>query len=245
MNRVDGAPCFVLHLRPYRDTSALVDLFSLDHGRFTCVVKGLRGAGRSRQQWRAALQIFNLVAVSWQGRGELKSLLSVQHQQSYSLTGRALFCGFYINELLERLLYRHDPHPDVFLHYTHCLDQLALNAPLEPVLRRFEFNLLASLGYAVNIATCANSHEPVKPDAYYRFDIGEGFFPVLENAPGLVLSGEAILRLAEEKFDGEVLVVAKKLSRQVLRVLLGDKPLQSRALFAAGTISNKPSGATE
>jgi DNA repair protein RecO (recombination protein O) len=237
MNRVDGAPCFVLHLRPYRDTSALVELFSLEHGRFTCVAKGLRGSGRSRQQWRAALQVFNLVSVSWQGRGELKSLLDAQHQQSYSLKGRALYCGLYINELLERLLYRHDPHADVFLNYTHCLSQLELNAPLELTLRRFEFSLLESLGYGLNLSHCAHSNEPVTKAGYYRFDRDEGFFPVQKGAPGLVFSGADLLQLAADEFSADALLAAKKLSRQVLQGLLGDKPLQSRALFATATTS--------
>ncbi|MBQ0796640.1 DNA repair protein RecO [Zhongshania sp.] len=239
MNRVDGAPCFVLHLRPYRDTSALVELFSLDHGRFTCVAKGLRGGSRSRQQWRAALQVLNLVSVSWQGRGELKSLLDAQHQRSYALKGRSLYCGFYMNELLERLLYRHDPHPDVFLSYTHCLSELERDAPLEPTLRRFEFSLLESLGYGVNLTFCAHSSEVVQSDAHYRFDAGEGFVHVAEGAPGLIFSGADLLQLAADEYNDSTLRAAKKLSRQLLQPLLGDKPLQSRALFANSGVSTK------
>jgi DNA repair protein RecO (recombination protein O) len=234
MNRIDGAPCFVLHLRPYRDTSALVELLSLEHGRFTCVAKGLRGAGRSRQQWRAALQAFNLVSVSWQGRGELKTLLDVQHQRSYALKGRALYCGFYINELLERLLFRHDPHSEVFLSYIHCLSCLELNAAFEPTLRRFEFSLLESLGYGVNFASCAHSDDVVQQDGYYRFNIGEGFVPVSRGDSGLVFLGLDLLQLAADEFSGDALNAAKKLARHVLLPLIGNKPLQSRALFKSG-----------
>jgi DNA repair protein RecO (recombination protein O) len=234
MNRIDGAPCFVLHLRPYRDTSALVELLSLEHGRFTCVAKGLRGAGRSRQQWRAALQAFNLVSVSWQGRGELKTLLDVQHQRSYALKGRALYCGFYINELLERLLFRHDPHSEVFLSYTHCLSCLELDAAFEPTLRRFEFSLLESLGYGVNFASCAHSDDAIQQDGYYRFNIGEGFVPVSRGGSGLVFLGLDLLQLAADEFSGDALNAAKKLARHVLQPLIGNKPLQSRALFKSG-----------
>ncbi|WP_269619373.1 DNA repair protein RecO [Zhongshania sp. BJYM1] len=233
MNRVDGAPCFVLHLRPYRDSSALVDLFSLEHGRFTCVAKGLRGSGRSRQQWRAALQVFNLVSVCWQGKGELKSLLDAQHQQSYRLMGRALYCGFYINELLERLLYRHDPHSDIFLNYTHCLSQLEIDQPLEPILRRFEFNLLESLGYGVNFGFCAHNNEPVQKDCYYRFDSSEGLFLTSETASGLIFRGADLLQLMAEDYSGGALLAAKKITRLALNPLLGDKPLRSRSLFSS------------
>ena len=239
MNRVDGAPCFVLHLRAYRDTSALVELFSLDYGRFTCVAKGLRGASRSRQQWRAALQVLNLVAVSWQGRGELKSLLDAQHQRSYSLKGRSLYCGFYINELLSRLLYHHDPHPELFLNYTHCLSELELEAPLEPTLRRFEFSLLESLGYGVNLTFCADGGDAIRPDAGYRFDSGEGFVLVADSAASFTYSGADLLQLAADDYSGSALQTAKKLSRQLLQPLLGDKPLQSRALFSASSDAKK------
>lgn len=235
MNRVDGAPCFVLHLRPYRDTSALVDLFSLEHGRFTCVAKGLRGSGRSRQQWRAALQVFNLVSVSWQGKGELKSLLDAQHQQSYTLKGRALYCGFYINELLERLLYRHDPHSDIFLNYTHCLSQLEQDEALEPILRRFEFSVLESLGYGVNLGFCAHSNEPVQKERYYRFDSSEGLILTAENVSGLLFSGADLLQLSVDDYSGSALLAAKKITRLALSPLLGDKPLRSRSLFSSIT----------
>ncbi|CAA0080548.1 DNA repair protein RecO [Zhongshania aliphaticivorans] len=237
MNRVDGAPCFVLHLRPYRDTSALVDLFSLEHGRFTCVAKGLRGSGRSRQHWRAALQVFNLVSASWQGRNELKSLLDVQQQQSYSLKGRALFCGFYINELLERLLYPLDPHSEVFLNYTHCISQLAIGADLEPTLRRFEFGLLESLGYGINFTYCTQSQEPVESNRFYQFEVGEGLRPASENAVGMVFSGADLLQLAADDFgEDTALRAAKQLNRAALSVLLGDKPLRSRTLFTSSAV---------
>ena len=240
MNRVDGAPCFVLHLRPYRDTSALVDLFSLEHGRFTCVAKGLRGSGRSRQQWRAALQVFNLVSLSWQGKNELKSLLDVQQQQSFALKGRAIFCGFYINELLERLLYPLDPHSDVFLNYTHCISQLAEGADLEPTLRHFEFGLLESLGYGINFSFCSQSQEPIDSNSFYHFEVGEGLVPVSENSAGVVFSGSDLLCLAADDFSRETtLQAAKKLSRLALNALLGDKPLRSRALFASSTAPSK------
>lgn len=240
MNRVDGAPCFVLHLRPYRDTSALVDLFSLEHGKFTCVAKGLRGSGRSRQQWRAALQVFNLVSLSWQGKNELKSLLDVQQQQSFTLKGRAIFCGFYINELLERLLYPLDPHSDVFLSYTHCISQLAAGADLEPTLRRFEFGLLQSLGYGINFSFCSQSDEAIDSNRFYYFDAGEGLVAASENTAGVVFSGSDLLSLAADDFSRETtLQAAKKLSRLALNTLLGDKPLRSRALFASSTTPSK------
>ena len=235
MNRVDGEMCFVLHIRPYRDTSALVNLFSPNYGRFTCVAKGLRGGGKSRQTWRAALQAFNLVAASWQGRGELKSLLDVQSQHSYHLQGRALFCGLYINELLERLLHQHDPQTNIFLLYTQCLGQLHSGAQLEESLRRFEFGLLEELGYGLNFSHCTRTGLAVNPEHDYYFHADDGLILADESITVGRFSGKILLQLANGDFSGDALLAAKRLSRLALQVLLGSKPLRSRALFSAST----------
>ncbi|MEX1667616.1 DNA repair protein RecO [Zhongshania guokunii] len=231
MNRVEGELCFVLHIRPYRDTSALVNLFSPNYGRFTCVAKGLRGASRSRQSWRAALQAFNLVSVSWQGRGELKSLIDAQHQQTFSLQGKALFCGLYVNELLERLLHQHDPQIDVFVLYTQCLTQLAVGEDLETSLRCFEFGLLDVLGYGLNFSVCHRTGSAIVAEQSYRFLVGEGLV-LAEEASEAVFSGEVLLQLARGGFNRDTLPAAKRLARLALLPLLGGKPLRSRALFA-------------
>ncbi len=233
MYRVDGEACFVLHIRPYRDTSALVNFFSPNYGRFTCVAKGLRGSGKSRQSWRAALQAFNLVSVTWQGRSELKTLLDVQEQARYSLQGKALFCGLYINELLERLLHANDPHPDIFVLYTQCLNRLVSGAGLEESLRLFEFGLLEQLGYGLNFSHCNRSGQAIRPDKYYFFFADEGLVLADESVGARPFSGAILLQLGNGDFSGEALLAAKGLSRLALHNLLGDKPLRSRALFAA------------
>jgi DNA repair protein RecO (recombination protein O) len=233
MNRVDGEACFVLHIRPYRDTSALVNFFSPNYGRFTCVAKGLRGGGKSRQSWRANLQAFNLVSVSWQGRSELKSLLDVQHQASYCLQGRALFCGLYVNELLERLLHQHDPQADIFVLYTQCLTRLIGGVELEESLRRFEFGLLEKLGYGLNFTHCNRSGQAFSPDRFYIFHPDEGLILADEEVAAPRFSGEVLLQLASGDFSGDAQLAAKRLSRLALHGLLGSKPLRSRALFMA------------
>jgi DNA repair protein RecO (recombination protein O) len=235
MNRVDGESCFVLHLRPYRDTSALVNLFSPQYGRFTCVAKGLRGSSRSRQPWRAALQVFNAVSVNWQGRGELKSMLDVQHQRSYHLKERALFCGFYINELLERLLHQHDPQVEIFALYAQCLSELETAQDLQPSLRRFEFALLDALGYGLNFNQCNHTARPIEAGFFYQFKADQG---LVFSDDGQGFAGEWLLQIANDDFSGAALPIAKQLARQALGALLGSKPLLSRDLFIG---SHKPS----
>lgn len=229
MPRIEGEPCFILHQRPYRETSALLEVFSLDHGRFSLVARGLRGGGRGRQAWRSGLQPFNLLGLSWSGRGELKTLTDVQLQHGYALSGRALFCGFYLNELLERLLHRFDPHPTIFHHYQYGL--LCLAKGEEKIcLRRFEFALLAELGYGFNFARTAEG-DPIRAEGRYRYEVERGFVAVPDSSARGML-GTHLQCLAQEEYSVEAEAVARQLSRMLINHLLGGRVLRSRELFA-------------
>lgn len=211
-----------------------MELFSLVHGRFTAVVKGLRGNNKSRHKYRAALQPFNLLLVSWQGRNELKTVIDVQFQHTYPLQGRKLFCGIYINELLERLVHKQDPLPEIFHLYEECLQNLQRSPSEELVLRRFEFALLDQLGYGLNLSRTADSKQiDAGIDYYYRLE--EGFLAV-SNQPvkGEYYAGAQLIELAEAHYSAASLRVAKRLTRCCLRHLLGAEPLRSRELFKSG-----------
>lgn len=231
MSRVEGDPCFILHQRPYRESSALLEVLSLDYGRFSAVAKGLRGGNRGRQAWRSALQPFNLLSLSWSGRSELKTLNDVQLQKLFPLSGRPLFCGFYLNELLERLLHRFDPHPKLFYHYQYSLGCLAEGKDEKRSLRRFEFALLAELGYGFSLESDGNG-EPLLATESYIFLPEQGFLPA-KSQGAMVFSGSHLLELTEEDYSAEAELVGRRLSRLLLGQLLGNKPLRSRELFAA------------
>ena len=224
--RVDAEAAYVLHLRPYRDTSAIVDLLSQHHGCVSVVVRGLRGSGKQRQGWRAALQIGNLLHVSWQGRGELKNLNEAQIHSRFELRGQSLYCAFYVNEIVERLLHRHDPQPGVFQLYGRCLLALSSNSEYEQALRIFESGLLRELGYGIDYVD-GNGGE-LCAQALYQFVPQQGFVETVE--PGGV-SGAVLRQLAESDYSGDGLLVAKRLHRRALGDLLGDRPLNSRKLF--------------
>ncbi|NKI17093.1 DNA repair protein RecO [Spongiibacter sp. KMU-166] len=225
--RVDAEPAYVLHLRPYRDTSAIVDVLTQHHGCVSVVARGLRGGGKNRQSWRAALQVGNLLYLSWQGRGELKTLTDAQAHSRFELRGSALYCTFYVNEIIERLLHRHDPQPGIFQLYGRCLLALSTDANYELALRRFEGGLLRELGYGIDYVDVDGGG--LRDDANYQFLPRQGF--VLTDAPD-GLHGGVLRRLADNDYSGQGLLVAKRLHRRVLADLLGDRPLNSRKLFA-------------
>lgn len=219
--RAEQAAAFVLHTRPYRETSLLVDLFTLEQGRISVVARGARRSGSSR---RFTLQPFQALHVSWSGRHELKNLTQAEVPQVMAPPqGNALLCGLYANELLQRLLPPADPHPRLYLYYTYLLRELLQPDDLEGALRTFERQLLESLGYGLMLATCHASH-------YYRFDPELGLLTDIEHPDNY--PGHWLLAIAEDRYDQpEVRRAAKRLMREALSVLLGGKPLKSRELF--------------
>ncbi len=222
---------YLLHRRPYRETSLLLEVFTREAGR-----KGLiaRGARRGKSPLNGILQAFQDLLLSWSGRGDLGTLTQVEARgQPLRLAGRQLLSGFYLNELLMRLLHRHEPHPGLFDAYQLALDGLQRALPVEPVLRIFETRLLGALGYGLNLEHCIDDGEPLDPEASYHFQHDRGAW--LSPPPGLdtiPVSGASLLALGEGNIsEPGQLREAKQLLRQALRHHLGDKPLQSQRLF--------------
>ena len=222
-------PAYVLHSRPYRDTSALVDLLSLQGGLQRVVWRGAR-SGRGVKP-----QPFVPLLVSWQGRGDLKTLQQAEVAGAHArLQGQALFSGMYLNELLVRLLSPGDAQTLLFAGYQSALEQLALTPPsVEPVLREFEWQLIVLLGYGFSLTEDADQ-QPVLADTLYCWSPDMGLYPVVDATQG-GLPGRGLLAMAAQNWaDPEALPIAKRLMRQVLAVHLGDRPLVSRQLFAPG-----------
>lgn len=226
MTKVDLTPIYVLHTRPFRNTSLIVELFSQAYGRIAVVAKSARGP---TSRFRGQLQAFTPMLASWFGAQELKTLTQIElHSMPLQLKGDALFFGFYFNELLMRLLHKEDPHPQLFDAYHDSLCRLEKSA-VPRILRLFEKKLLEELGYGLPLTREAKTQVPIAPHRYYRFVFNQGFFPSGEKTP---YSGADLLAIAAEKFEQDsVLYTAKQLMRLVLSHLLGHVPLHSRALF--------------
>ena len=152
--RRDDEPAFVLHAYPYRETSLIVEAFTPNYGRVAMVA---RGAKRPRSETRGLLQAFQPLTLSWAGTGELKTLMKAEWRGGMPLPGgSALLAGFYVNELVLKLLPREDAHPVLFDEYAAALAALTerpVPAEQAAVLRRFEVRLLAELGYALALTS--------------------------------------------------------------------------------------------
>ena len=229
--RITLHPSFVLHTKPYRDTSLIVDLFTLNHGRVRAVARSARGM---RSRFRNCLRPFSSLLCTWSGRTDLVSLSQAEsHDALYDLIGNALISALYLNELLIRTLHLHDPHPDLFVAYQQCLAKLLHSDDQEKPLRLFEKTLLSELGYGLVLTTEAESDIPIEPDAHYTFSRQLGFFRNFQRDPDSeVFKGSSLLALDQNQIDDpQTRLDCKRLMRIALSPLLGDKPIQTRELF--------------
>ncbi|MEO6697589.1 MAG: DNA repair protein RecO [Gammaproteobacteria bacterium] len=229
--RVKLQPAYVLHQRPYRDTSALVEAFTADYGLITLVAKGVRAA---KSRLAGVLQPFQPLLISWSGRTELVTLTGCEADGArLEISGRLAMSGFYMNELLLRLLHRHDPHPALFQNYLATLAGLAQGEREERALRIFELRLLKEIGYAMTLDHLAGNGEAVEADKIYSYQIERGLTHYANAEPGgIQVLGCSLLSLKDEALhDAQSLRDSKRLMRAVLSRYLGSKPLQSRELF--------------
>ncbi|MGE5089559.1 MAG: DNA repair protein RecO [Candidatus Levyibacteriota bacterium] len=240
--RRDDEPAYVLHTYPYRETSLIVEVFTERAGRVAMVA---RGAKRPRSELRGVLQAFQPLTLGWAGAAELKTLMKAEWRGGMPLpVGAALLCGFYLNELLLKLLPRDDPHPALWLAYESALRALtgtAAPAAQAEILRRFELRLLAELGYALALTHEAGSGAPVEPGEryHYAFDrgpqrgVGE---PRAEPGAGAsgrgpLVRGATLIALATGHYpDADVAAEAKRLMRSVLDHYLEERRIFSRRI---------------
>ncbi|WP_340678669.1 DNA repair protein RecO [Paraglaciecola sp.] len=221
---------FILHRRPYRETSFLLDIFSLEWGKVSAVGKGIRGAKNDK---KSLLQPFQFLQLSLAGKHELKNLHQVEAlAPSLNLQGTRLFSAMYINELLNRLLIHDMPQAELFSLYQTTLQALTSEQPLEPILRQFELSLLTDLGYGVDFSQDAESGQAVEPEAYYGFVYEQGWLQ-LEQVTNRrnCFKGETLMQVDQFVWTPASLLCAKQVVRLCLAQLLGNKPLKSRELF--------------
>jgi DNA repair protein RecO (recombination protein O) len=235
-HRVLLQPAFVLHQRPYRETSKIVELFTRDHGRVSLFARGTRAARKGQPALGSLLQPFNRLLVSWSGRGEAGQLTHAEFDGEFrAMPARQLVSGFYLNELLMKLFVRHDPHADVFAAYAHALDELKAEANPAAALRIFEKRLLEAIGYGLSLDREALSGAPVVADRVYHYRLEQGPVACAGVAEGsLLLSGAALLALASERLDDvETANQLRALTRAALDRALEGRELKTRRVMLA------------
>ncbi len=231
--RIDGAAAFLLHAHPYSETSLVLDVFARDHGRLAILA---RGARRPRSALRGVLLAFQPLELGWFGGGEVKTLAKAEWVGGLPLLqGKGLLLGYYLNELLLKLLPREDAHPALFDAYSAAMTALTgsnQGAAETAELRRFEKALLRELGYGLAIDRLAGSADPVRPDRLYEYQVEQGVVEAVGVSPRLTFAGKTLLDMAADDYsDPRTLAESKLLMRQLMTYYLGSQTLQSRRVF--------------
>ncbi len=230
MYRTEQEPAFLLHQRPFRDSSLLLDVLSREHGRLALVARGARGA---RSRLKGILRPFMPLRMSWVLKRDLGTLTGAELDgPPLALTGDALMSGYYANELILNLQHRHDPQPEVFAAYRDAVLALAAAENPAPTLRLFEIELLRLLGYALNFDHEAVSGDDLDPDAHYEYRAEQGPVRVQRASGPMVFSGAQLIGIRETHFqDADTLRCAGRLMRHVIHYHLGGKELKSRKVL--------------
>jgi DNA repair protein RecO (recombination protein O) len=229
--RIAEQPAFVLHSYPYRETSLIIDVLSRDHGRLALVAKG---AKRPHSALRGVLQTFQPLALSWSGKSEVRTLTGAEWVGGMlPLTGDALLCGFYVNELLVKFCAREDPHPQLFHHYLVTMTRLAHDEPPVQVLRSFERVLLRETGYAMSLDRTV-TRKAVDAGKRYVFDPERGVREASDDLPAQwpVVAGQTLLDMEQDDYHrAQTVAQSKTLMRFLLNTYLGGTPLATRQIL--------------
>ena len=231
-SRQDAQPAFVLHSYPFRETSLVVELFTRSFGRVAVVA---RGARRPKSALRGVLLAFQPLLVSWTGKGELQTLIRAEwHGLYHPLQGLPLICGFYLNELLLKLMTRHDAHERLFDAYSQTLAALAPDCQAAALLRSFEKELLRELGYAMTLDRDVENGQPIAAEQRYTYLVERGPTTLARNreANGVELLGQTLLDMQSDDYSNAVtLQQSKALMRTLINHYLGDQELHTRQLL--------------
>jgi len=220
---------YLLHRTPYSNSSLLLECFTREHGRFPAIAKGVKS---SKKSGPALLQPFNSLLIDFTGKGEVKTISGFeQDAEAIILKGTTLYCGFYLNEVLMRILARNDPHAELFHYYENTLNELSSATDVEPILRSFEVLLLNELGYGLLLDQEAETGKEIKHDSFYAFEIEHG--PREITRPDRhAINGSTLHALAGNiPYHDREKSQARMLMRRLLTHYLGDRPLKSRELF--------------
>ena len=223
-------PGYVLHSYPYQETSLIVELFTREFGRIGVVAKG---AKRPHSPLRSVLMPFHALTLDWSGKAELKTLRTAEWRGAFRMPkGRALICGFYLNELLLKLLHRDDPHDALFDAYEQTLQALMDEDDHAIVLRRFEKRLLGELGYALILDRDADTQLPLEARRHYQYIIDHGPVPAEVRQNGLELIGQTLIDMDNDRYQSAVTQQqSKTLMRTLIAHYLGNQTLHSRQLL--------------
>jgi len=228
--RIQQQPAYILHHRPFRDTSLILDIVTRDHGKIALVARGSRSA---KSRLSGLLRPFLPLNISWVARGDLGTLTGAEASgPPTGIQGDGVLAAFYVNELLLHFLHRHDAQPEIFELYAEVISSLGSSREITRCLRSFELEFMSLLGYAVSFQPENGADTELDPDRHYEYRIEQGPVPVDRSDGPMVFTGGVLRSIRAREFhDPDILRAANRLLRQVINHHLGGKELKSRKVL--------------
>ena len=228
--RVLKQPTWILHQRPYRDTSSIIDIFTRDFGRVSIIAKG----GRSpKSKFRGLLRPFFPIKLSWYSGKNLGNLVEIDVVgKPYNLIGDSLLSAYYLNELILKFLVKDDPQVEIFDLYSRTILDLMETGDISPVLRKFELEFLKLIGYGLNLEFEAVTHLPVRDDLFYEYNPGIGLVISDKKNDQYVFSGTDINAINQGDFQEKKTVKsANRLLKSIINFHLDGRRLKTRRVL--------------
>ena len=221
---------YILHHRPFRETSQILDIVTRDYGRIALVARGSRG---SKSRLAGVLRPFLPLKLSWVAKSDLGTLTGAEASgPPAGMRGDAMLSAFYVNELLLNFLHRHDPQAEIFELYATAISGLVGTENIAAQLRSFELELLSLLGYGVNLDHVAGTRDALVAKQNYEYRMEHGPVPIDREEGALVFSGAVLSGIAERRFgQPDILRAANRLLREIVSFHLGGKELKSRKVL--------------
>ncbi len=228
--RVLKQPTWILHQRPYRDTSSIIDIFTRDFGRVSIIAKG----GRSpKSKFRGLLRPFFPIKLSWYSGKNLGNLVEIDVVgKPYNLIGDSLLSAYYLNELILKFLFKDDPQVEIFDLYSRTILNLIETGDIATELRKFELEFLKLIGYGLNLEFEAVTHLPVRDDLFYEYNPGIGLVVSDKKNDQYVFSGTDINAINQGDFQEKKTVKsANRLLKSIINFHLDGRRLKTRRVL--------------
>ena len=216
---------FVIHSRPYKETSLIVTFLCKDSGKISAVAKG---AKRKKSKFSGHLEPFQLLNIDFRGRSNLKTLYLAENIEPYKefIGKESLYSAFYINELINFLLVHSGESKELFELYRSCIERLKLTNEVEPILRNFELDILANLGYQIDFFNDLESNKEIEDEKNYKYSPQSGF---RESNEGY--DGKIIVDIGNRNFSSEALKLSKEINRKAIEYYFEELNIKSRIFF--------------
>jgi len=216
---------FVIHSRPYKETSLIVTFLSENNGKINAVAKG---AKRKNSRLSGNLEPFQCLNIDFRGRSDLKTLYLAESCEVFKdfKGSENLYSAFYINELINFLITQSEESVELFDIYKNCISSLKDNASIENILRNFELDLLGVLGYEINFSTEYGTNNDIDCELKYKYSPQSGFSKSTDGFDGKILN-----EISKRRFSRDALVASKEINRKTIEYYFEELNIKSRVFF--------------